>query len=433
MQTISFPSSESVLVAKEVCSWTALRYAVSTLLDSAPLPTDRSAQILLKPNLNNDLVALTGNATDLRLLRALLEALLARGYYNLTVADGPNFGIRRKGINVLHRLAVDRLAALYGAQVCDLNDDEAHMVPLVRGRQTGLAATCLKADFVLNLAKLKTHAEAGMSLACKNLIGCNVAGYKKRAHDDLPRAIVRLARLLPAGLHVVDGLVAMEGNGPGDGTPRELGLLFAGRNPFLLDAAIAQWVGIGPAHLPHLAVARAEGLLSDKDWAAVTTLEPLTALEPAPRPFWITRMLARNELSGLRDAVRPLFDNRPVRALLQRTHVVQDIYEAAEAQVTLKLGPRDRGRGYAGGHDAGLARLSAYCPLELDIAGFRFDPAESRCIRCLYCYWLDRDDVIELQGEQGYLATHLRRYRALVRTRVGDGWEPALSEAEGTM
>jgi uncharacterized protein (DUF362 family) len=412
MSVIRFPSGESVLVIEEVRSWIALRHAVATFLDSARLPNDRSARILLKPNLNNDLVALTGNATDLRLLRVVLEALQARGYYNLTVADGPNFGIRRKRINVLHRLAVDRLAALYGAQVRDLNDDEPHLMSLVRGRQTGIAATWLEADFILNLAKTKTHAEAGMSLACKNLIGCAVAGYKKHVHDDLPQAIVRLARLLPAHVNVVDGLVAMEGNGPGDGTPRELGLLFASRNPFLLDAVVAQWVGLGARALPYLAVTRAEGVLSDEDWGVVTALESRATLEPAPRPRWLTRILTRNAFSGLRDAVRPFFDNRPVRQLLQRAHLVQDIYEAEETQVTLKLR-----------HDVGVARLSAYCPMGLDIATFRFDPVEPRCIRCLYCYWLDRDGAIELQGELGYLTTHLRRYRTLVQTRVGNGWE----------
>ena len=402
-----------MLLAEGVCSWNDLRRAVSTFLDAAALPKDRLARVLLKPNLNNDLVALTGNSTDLRLLRALFEALHARGYRNLTVADGPNFGIRRKGINVLQRLAVDRLAELYEVQAHDLNDDEPYTEFLVRGRQTGLAATYLEADFVLNLAKLKTHAEAGMSLACKNLVGCNVAGHKKRVHDDLPRAIFRLAHLLPAGLHIVDGLVAMEGNGPGAGTPRELGLLFAGRDPLLLDAAVARWVGIKPVALPHLSIARSEGALSNADWAALTALEPLATLEPATRPPWVTQVLTRNELSGLRDTIRPLFDNRPVRKMLQRAGVVQDVYETADAQVTLKLR-----------RAVGLARLSAYCPMELDIGAFRFDPAESRCIRCLYCYWLDRDGAIELEGELGYLATHLRRYRTLVQTRVGNGWGP---------
>ena len=189
-------------------------------------------------------------------------------------------------------------------------------------------------------------------------------------------------------------------------------MLFASRSPFLLDAAVAQWVGIGPGALPHLELARAQGLISDADWSAVSALEPLVTLEPAPRPRWITRVLTRNEFTGLRDAVRPLFDNPPVRKLLQRTRVVQDIYETDDALVT----PRLR-------HDAGLARLSAYCPMELDIGAFRFDPAETRCIRCLYCYWLDRDGAIELEGEMGYLASHLQRYRTLVQTHVGDGWK----------
>ena len=412
MDAVGFPGGDSVLVAEGVRSWPILRRAVSALLDAAPLPEDRSARILLKPNLNNDLVALTGNATDLRLLRALLEELQARGYRHLTVADGPNYGIRRKSIDVLRRLAVDRLAALYDVRVLDLNDDEPRMALLVRGRQTGLASTWLDADFVLNLAKLKTHAEAGLSLACKNLVGCNVAVYKKRVHDDLARAIVGLAHLLPAGLHVVDGLVAMEGNGPGAGTPRELGMLFASRSPLLLDAVVAQWVGIGPGALPHLELARAQGLLSCADWSAVNALGPLVTLEPAPKPRWITRVLTRNEFAGLRDAVRPLFDNGPVRKVLQRTRVVQDVYETDDAHVTLRLR-----------HDAGLARLSAYCPMELDIGAFRFDPAETRCIRCLYCYWLDREGAIELQGDKGYLAAHLQRYRTLVQTHVGDGWK----------
>ena len=54
------------------------------------LPVDPAARIVLKPNLNNDLVALTGNSVDLRVLMALLTALRERGYTDLTVADGSN-------------------------------------------------------------------------------------------------------------------------------------------------------------------------------------------------------------------------------------------------------------------------------------------------------------------------------------------------------
>jgi len=415
MDELRFPSGESVRVFQAIDNWGALRAALEQILDTADLPADRSARILLKPNLNNDLNGLTGNSTDLRLLRALIEALQARGYRCLTIGDGPNFGVRRLGIGVFRRLAVDRLAALYGVRCVDFNADVGRPVELVNGRTTHIAATCLEADAIINLSKLKTHAEAGLSLACKNLIGCNVGIYKKRVHDDLPRAIVRLNRILRPRVHIVDGLVAMEGNGPGAGLPRELGLLFAGRDPFLLDAVVARWAGVALAALPHLAVARAEGLIGGADWEAVEALSPRLELLPAPSRRRITRWLTRNSLTWFRDLIRPLFANRPVARLLYRLRIIQDIYEVADAQVRLVAVNGD-------GHADEWRRVSAYCPLELDVARFRFDPAEERCIACLYCYWLSREGTIQLDGELGYLQTHLDRYRALVQERVGKLW-----------
>src|SRR4051812_32379788 len=64
------------------------------------LPSDVAARIVVKPNLNNDLVALTGNSTDLRVLCALLGGLRDLGYVDVTVADGPNVGVARRGIDV---------------------------------------------------------------------------------------------------------------------------------------------------------------------------------------------------------------------------------------------------------------------------------------------------------------------------------------------
>jgi uncharacterized protein (DUF362 family) len=415
MRQLAFPSGKSALVFQAVDDWPALRDALDRILDGADLPRQASARFLLKPNLNNDLNGLTGNSTDLRLLRALIEALQERGYRNLTIADGPNFGVHRLGINVFRRLAVDRLAALYGVKCVDLNFDQGRPVELLGGRLTRIAATCLEADYMINLPKLKTHAEAGLSLACKNLIGCNVGVNKKRAHDDLPRAIVRLNQILRPQLHIVDGLVAMEGNGPGDGLPRELGLLFSGRDPFLLDAAIARLVGITPDRLPHLAVARQQGLLDVRDWEAVAGLTPLVRLLPAPPRRLIARALTRNSLTWFRDLTRPLFANRLVIRLLHRLRIVQDIYEATEAEIG-RLSLNGAGR------DAELSRLSAYCPVGLDINRFRFDPAEERCIGCLYCFWLSPDGLVRLDGDLGYLRTHLDRYQTLVRERVGKAW-----------
>jgi hypothetical protein len=101
-------------------AWTGaeIRAAVGALLRHFEhrLPVDRAARVVIKPNLNNDLVALTGNSVDLRVLDALLTELRARGYTDLTVADGSNVGVERRGINTLERLRVRPLCDRHGVR-----------------------------------------------------------------------------------------------------------------------------------------------------------------------------------------------------------------------------------------------------------------------------------------------------------------------------
>src|SRR4030066_2094853 len=56
------------------------------------LPSDKGAHIFLKPNLNANMNALTGNTTDLRLLAAIIEGLKEQGYTNITIGEGRNRG-----------------------------------------------------------------------------------------------------------------------------------------------------------------------------------------------------------------------------------------------------------------------------------------------------------------------------------------------------
>ncbi|MBI5826133.1 MAG: DUF362 domain-containing protein [Deltaproteobacteria bacterium] len=88
------------------------------------LPSSRSARILIKPNMNSNMNALTGNTTDLRLVAAVIKALKGYGYSNITVAEGTNSGFYRNGISVISRLSYDRLARHYGVKIADLNYSE---------------------------------------------------------------------------------------------------------------------------------------------------------------------------------------------------------------------------------------------------------------------------------------------------------------------
>ena len=135
---------------------------VDALLErwSASLPKDLATAIVIKPNLNNDLVALSGNCTDLRVLDALCGNLRRRGYTDITVADGSNVGIARRGISTFRRLRVDSLKVRYGVRTVDLNTDTGTPVVLHNDAHPEVANTILNADFLISVPKVKTHAEA---------------------------------------------------------------------------------------------------------------------------------------------------------------------------------------------------------------------------------------------------------------------------------
>jgi uncharacterized protein (DUF362 family) len=89
-------------------------------------PPSRDAKILLKPNLNSNMNALTGNTTDLRILSALIQIIKEKGYRGIVIGEGTNSGFYRNKIGVISRLKVDKLAEYYGVKVKDLNYSEPY-------------------------------------------------------------------------------------------------------------------------------------------------------------------------------------------------------------------------------------------------------------------------------------------------------------------
>ncbi len=106
-------------------------------------------------------------------------------------------------------------------------------------------------DVVINLPKLKAHRQMRMTVAVKNVFGC-VPGRRKAwlhmiSRDDpdwFARMLVENCRLVNPALHIVDGVVAMEGNGPANGDPRPLGIVLAGPDPTAVDRVAAEVVGV---------------------------------------------------------------------------------------------------------------------------------------------------------------------------------------------
>jgi uncharacterized protein (DUF362 family)/ferredoxin len=394
------------------------------------LPRDPGARIVLKPNCNSCLNALTGNTTDLRVLSGLLRVLADRGYRNLAVAEGTNSGFYRTGINVIGRLRVDVLAARYGAGVIDCNASAApRPVAFAGGTTAFVAGECVEADLLLNLPKLKTHFETGMSVCLKNLIGCLIGQEnKKKTHQDLPGNILRLSAALAPGLHIVDGLVAMEGCGPSRGVPVAGGSLVVGRDPLAVDLACAHMAGIALERIAPLALARRLGLLTPETQYAVRRMAAQGLLPPLPRPLVPARpslaawLALRSPLGRVFRHLRAsplgvrLAATRWFGGLLYRSGVRQDALDAAEARI--------RALELTTGACDGCGACRDACPMGLApdrlLAGqgavALSELAAAGCVGCLYCFMSCPQHALAMHGEPGFLQEQMDRYDGRIRS-----------------
>jgi Pyruvate/2-oxoacid:ferredoxin oxidoreductase delta subunit len=113
----------------------------------------------------------------------------------------------------------------------------------------------LEADKLISLPKLKTHGLTKITGAIKNQFGCIPGVLKGEFHAKLPsvdlfsRMLVDLTRFLKPCLYIMDGIIAMEGNGPNGGTPKPMNVLLFSSDPAALDATFCRLIGVEPQHV----------------------------------------------------------------------------------------------------------------------------------------------------------------------------------------
>ena len=201
--------------------------------------------ILLKPNLLVPSAVDRAVTTHPSILRAVARCFLDAGAV-VTYGDSPGFGgpslaARRSG---LARIAED-----LGIELAEFT--RGRTVAFPEGRlikRFTIAEGALAADGIVSLPKLKSHGLTRITGAIKNQYGCIPGPLKAEFHARLPNAdlfsrmLVDLNRLLRPRLFVMDGIVAMEGNGPQNGAPRSMGVLLLSNDPVALDAIVCQMI-----------------------------------------------------------------------------------------------------------------------------------------------------------------------------------------------
>ena len=211
---------------------------------------NKGEQVLLKPNF------LVGRSPDRcvnthpAIVRAVATLVLEAGA-NPVIGDSPQLGSAMK---VAEKCGVAEIARELNIEIVEFEPVEVMHPGGKCFKHFVLGKAVLEADKIINLPKVKTHNLTLLTLAVKNIFGC-IPGTRKaqwhvrtsqKGHAYLSRMFLDLYTLVNPALSIVDGIVSMEGKGPGFGKPRKLNLIVAGSDAVAVDAVIAEILGASP-------------------------------------------------------------------------------------------------------------------------------------------------------------------------------------------
>ena len=230
-------------------------------------------RVLLKPNMLSAKTPEQAVTTHPVVVQMVAELVKAAGG-EVMIGDSPGIG---KFSTVAERSGMQKAATDSGAKLVPF-DETIELQGSGTFRSITVARAYWEADKVINLPKLKTHEMMTMTCAVKNLFGVVVGAEKLGWHlkagasrELFARLLLEIYLLKKPTLNIVDGIVAMEGDGPGSGDPLQLGVLLAGVNPVAVDVVAARLAAI-PADLLYVEREAVKMALSGSQWSEIEVI-----------------------------------------------------------------------------------------------------------------------------------------------------------------
>ncbi|MDR1519796.1 MAG: DUF362 domain-containing protein [Planctomycetota bacterium] len=256
----------------------------------------RGGRVVLKPNLVMGRPPERAVNTHPEIVRAAARLALEAGAGRVAIGDSPGVGSASSAARAAGYAAA---AEEMGLEIIEFTP-VGIATPELPFPRLEAARELLEADAVVNLPKLKTHSQMLLTLAVKNLFG-GVPGARKlqwhyRAGRDRPlfaRVVNAAAARIRPALSILDAVIGMDGAGPTAGRARPAGFLAAGTDPWAVDAAVMDVLGLEREKLFTLAAAIGHG---PREWLDLRLAGPNPAdLRP---PDWDIPELRTLQMHG---------------------------------------------------------------------------------------------------------------------------------------
>ncbi len=226
-------------------------------------------RIAIKANMVSRMKPEEGATTHPLMVRELARMLIERGA-QVVVGDSPGGPFTGAWVYGIYSGCGMRAVEEVGAELNkDFSTMEASIPEGVAVKSFPYTAWLEKADAVIDFCKLKTHGLTGITCAVKNFFGVIPGTRKPEFHYMHPTAEGFCNMLLDLNLYVkprltlVDAVLCMEGNGPTQGTPRQMGAIIAADTTYNCDLFCAHLIGLDTENAPTVRLAIQRGLCPD--------------------------------------------------------------------------------------------------------------------------------------------------------------------------
>lgn len=202
-------------------------------------------QVFIKPNLTAGALANSGGTTDVKFVQTLIRII--KEIPDITIIVGEGAGNEIDTDVAFERLGYKELCEQENVLLynCDKSDRiEIILDDYLYKSSYLLPEKFIESDIFINVPSLKTHDQAGITVAMKNMFGLISDQEKIKAHRDnaIEKCLVDLNKIKPADLIVVDGIMGAEGvaGGTDFDHPIKADLILAGNDPVAVDVISAK-------------------------------------------------------------------------------------------------------------------------------------------------------------------------------------------------
>lgn len=323
-----------------------------------------ATRALIKPNLLMKRAPEGATTTHPNLVYAAVVCLQELGVREIVIADSPGGPYTESALRGIYRACgMEEVARDTGARLnFDLGEGERENPAGVKAKKFAVIAPICRADFIVDVAKCKTHCMTTLSGGVKNLFGSIPGLQKPRMHyrfpetEDFSQMLLDLCGAVRPDLVLVDAVECMEGDGPSSGVKKQVGLTLCGRSPYAVDECLCRLMGFSPEQVATVRLARARGLFGGE--VALTGDEDALQNRHFQRP----RSSTVDFMAGVPAPLR-----RPARWVMRTLFTPRPLIDTAAC--------------------VGCGKCAESCPPQtIVLEGGKARIRRERCIRCYCCH-----------------------------------------------